>query len=104
MNGMEIINKIHAISHGWWRPSPGSIYPLLEALTKEEMIRRRADGRYNVTSRYRQQFGPVGEMEDMLTSMEGSVSYLEDLARSDKKRFAAYKGRLKKLNARLSKL
>ena len=44
-NGAEIMNSIEEMSQGWWRPSPGSIYPLLESLLQEGSVARRADGR-----------------------------------------------------------
>ena len=27
MNGVDIMNRLQEMSHGWYRPSPGSIYP-----------------------------------------------------------------------------
>jgi len=50
MSGSEIMSEIEKDTNGWWRPSPGSIYPLLawlqdigyvkEAAEKETGIRR----------------------------------------------------------------
>src|SRR5438093_12559198 len=48
MNGSEIMDQIEAMSQGWWRPSPGSIYPLLEELREDGVLRKREDGRYEL--------------------------------------------------------
>lgn len=39
MSGSEIMDKIEDESHGAWRPSPGSIYPLLTWLQEKGFIR-----------------------------------------------------------------
>ncbi|HUB92356.1 MAG TPA: PadR family transcriptional regulator [Candidatus Saccharimonadales bacterium] len=104
MSGMEMINKFYEASHGWWKPSPGSVYPLLETLESEELIRKRGDGRYEVTKKFRGGAGAGGQVDEMMTNMEGTVSYLEELARSDKPKFSAYRKRIEKLTERLSRL
>jgi DNA-binding PadR family transcriptional regulator len=38
MHGYEIIQEITERSHGWWRPSPGSVYPTLQLLADEGMV------------------------------------------------------------------
>jgi hypothetical protein len=104
MNGMEIINRFNEASHGWWKPSPGSIYPLLENLEKEGITKKRADGRYEVTKKFTSSFGPIGQVDEMLTNMEGTASYFEEMAKSDKVKFSLYKKRIEKLAERLSEL
>jgi len=37
-SGVEIAHKISDITNGVWKPSPGSIYYILERLAKEELI------------------------------------------------------------------
>src|SRR5215510_8731282 len=39
MNGYQIIQEIGARSGGLWRPSPGSVYPALQQLEDEGLIR-----------------------------------------------------------------
>lgn len=39
MNGYEMIGELETRTHGVWRPSPGSIYPTLQALEDEGLIR-----------------------------------------------------------------
>ncbi len=50
-NGTEIMDHIEMASQGWWRPSPGSVYPLLEELSRDGFIRKREDGRYEMTEK-----------------------------------------------------
>jgi DNA-binding PadR family transcriptional regulator len=38
MHGYEIIQEITERSHGWWRPSPGSVYPTLQLLADEGLV------------------------------------------------------------------
>jgi DNA-binding PadR family transcriptional regulator len=38
MHGYEIIKEIAGRSGGWWRPSPGSVYPTLQLLADEGLI------------------------------------------------------------------
>ena len=104
MNGMEMINKFYEASHGWWKPSPGSVYPLLETLENEELIRKRSDGRYEVTKRFRSGAESRGQVDEMVTNMEGTVSYLEEMAKNDKTGFTTYRKRLERLKDRLGKL
>lgn len=111
MNGSEIMDQIEAMSQGWWRPSPGSIYPLLEELREDGVLRKREDGRYELTEKGRQEgefpFGPfVGRrargIEEMLSEISGLASYLEELSKSDKSRIAPYKEKIKSIANKLS--
>lgn len=43
MNGYQIIQEIGERSDGVWRPSPGSVYPALQQLEDEGLIRAQAD-------------------------------------------------------------
>jgi DNA-binding PadR family transcriptional regulator len=38
MHGYEIIQEINARSGGYWRPSPGSVYPTLQLLTDQGLL------------------------------------------------------------------
>ena len=104
MKGIEIMDKLEERSKGWWRPSPGSIYPLLEELSKEELIRKRKDGRYEVTGRLENNSGKPEEVDDVITNMEGSVSYLEEVASSNGRKITGYGSRLSKIAERLKKI
>ena len=111
-NGAEIMDDIEVMTKGWWRPSPGSVYPLLEALVQEELIRKRDDGKYELTQKAKEEIGwPFGmhggqprTVEDMLKEIGGYVSYFEDLSKSDKTRVEPYKDRIKNIAERLAAL
>lgn len=49
MSGKEIIDNAILESEGIWKPSPGSIYPLLGRLLDEGLINQTSDGRYKIT-------------------------------------------------------
>ncbi len=104
MNGIDIMDKIQEMSHGWWRPSPGSVYPLLETLKKEGIVSKRSDGKYGLAEKYSEASGLSEELDSIFADMEGSVSYLEDLSQNNSKKFSAYRERIEDLTARLSKL
>jgi DNA-binding PadR family transcriptional regulator len=44
MNGYEMIGELESRTHGVWRPSPGSIYPTLQALEDEGLVRSSDSG------------------------------------------------------------
>lgn len=108
-NGAEIMNEIEGMSLGWWRPSPGSIYPLLEELAQEGLIKKRDDGRYELAEKGREEVGwPFGmttrrltTVEDVLNEITGYLSYIEDLSRSDKSKVTPYVDRIRGITDRL---
>lgn len=51
MSGSEIMSEIEKQTEGRWRPSPGSIYPLLEWLQDQGYVRQ-ADGQETGVKRY----------------------------------------------------
>jgi DNA-binding PadR family transcriptional regulator len=111
-NGAELMDEMEKMTQGWWRPSPGSIYPLLEQLTNEGLIRKRDDGRYELTEKAGEElewsFGPSfrkrPSVEEMFGEISGFVSYIEDLKRTDPASAKAYAEKLKELSERLSAL
>lgn len=111
-NGAEIMDEIELMTKGWWRPSPGSVYPLLESLVQEGLVRKRDDGKYELSQKGRDEMGwPFGfhggqprTVEDMLKEIGGYVSYFEDLAKSDRSRIDPYKDKIVDVVNRLSAL
>ena len=107
------MDEIEKNSWGSWRPSPGSVYPLLEELVLEGTITKREDGRYELTQKgkedsdsviifpFRQ--GPYS-VENMLSEMTSYVSYFEDLKKSEPKKLKAHLDKIKEISERLSKL
>lgn len=112
-NGAEIMDEVEKMSWGGWRPSPGSIYPLLDQMTVEGSLKKLEDGRYEITEKGREEgsfpFGfPFGQrptsVESMVNEMRDYVSYFEDLARTSSSKMDPYKDKLKDLAGRISKL
>jgi DNA-binding PadR family transcriptional regulator len=111
-NGVEIMNEIEAATRGWWRPSPGSIYPLMEQLTKEGLVKKKDDGRYELTDKASEDmewsFGPPKTkpqtVEEMLDEISSYISYFEELNSSDRSKIAPHKDGLKDLAERLNRL
>lgn len=38
VHGYEIIKRVERITAGYWRPAPGSLYPVIDSLEKEGLI------------------------------------------------------------------
>src|SRR5487761_794790 len=112
-NGAEIMDEIEKNSWGSWRPSPGSVYPLLDEMSQEGLITKRDDGRYELTEKGKQESewsfgmpfrqGPYS-VENMLGEMKSYVSYFEDLAKSDPTKLKTYNEKIKEIADRLSKI
>lgn len=112
MNGAELMEEMDRMTMGWWRPSPGSIYPLLDQLTEEKLVRKRDDGRYEVTDAARG--GPEwtrGWMgrgprtpDDAVREMEAYVAFLEDLGSGGKNDLGALVPRLQAIAKRIDDL
>jgi DNA-binding PadR family transcriptional regulator len=111
-NGYEIMNQIEFASQGDWRPSPGSIYPLLDELCKEASLRKREDGRYEITEKGKQEFEwPCGmptrqpqSVDDIIAEMSSYLSYLEDLKRVDSSKITPNMDKLRGFKDRLTTL
>lgn len=107
-NGAEIMEKIENMSMGWWRPSPGSIYPMLNSMVEEGLLVKGVDGRYSVTARGAEEVSGWGmpqrkalTVEGMVEEMENSLLYLEDLPAE---KIGPYAARVKRIGERAQKL
>jgi DNA-binding PadR family transcriptional regulator len=111
-NGAEITEDMEVMTNGWWRPSPGSVYPLLEEMVKDGTIRKRPDGRYELVSAAGAEFWPwAGRMasgprtpQEILQEISGLTAYLEDLRRSQPTATAPIQAELDAVADRLRKL
>lgn len=111
-NGAEIMDDIEKLTWGHWRPSPGSVYPLLDELIQEGVVKKRNDGKYELTQTGKEEsgmpFGPFAQapssVESIIGEMSSFVSYFEDLAKTDKNRLSPFREKLKGLAERLSRV
>jgi len=89
-NGAEIMEDMEVMTHGWWRPSPGSVYPLLEEMVNDGAIRKRPDGRYELVASGGSEDwlwgwrmgGSPRTPQEVLQEISGLTAYLEDIRRS----------------------
>lgn len=107
------MDDIERMSWGGWRPSPGSIYPLLDDMMSEGLVTKRPDGKYEITEKGKLEaewpFGfPFGNqpsgVDQMISEINGYVSYFEDLSRTDRTKLAPFQAAIRELSARLSRL
>ncbi|MFZ0830302.1 MAG: PadR family transcriptional regulator [Thermoplasmata archaeon] len=89
-NGAEIMDDMEVMTHGWWRPSPGSVYPLLEEMVSDGTLRKLPDSRYELVNAVDSDFwmrgwkmgGGPRTPQEILQEISGLTAYLEDLRRS----------------------
>jgi DNA-binding PadR family transcriptional regulator len=90
-SGSELMDKLEDLSWGYWRPSPGSIYPALKELASEGIITKKEDGKYELTKKGADEIGWMSGTDmsrptsttEVLKEMQGYAAYLEDVARED---------------------
>lgn len=111
-NGVELMDGVEAMTRGWWRPSPGSIYPLLERMKDEGTIRKLDDGRYSLTAKanaelevsFGARFRAPQSGDETVGQLQSLVAYLEDLQRTNPKEVGLSADKLKELAGRLNDL
>lgn len=104
MNGVDIMNRLQEMSHGWYRPSPGSVYPLLEQLEREGLIAKNKEGKFELTPAFARQAGVGDDLASALLAIESNASYLEDIQKTDAARLQKCGDRIEKLANRLDAL
>jgi len=101
------------MTRGWWRPTAGSIYPLLRDMADEGILaKNEKDGKYSLTPTARTQmnasFGPRFRQPqttgDMVNEMHGFVSYMEDVKGTERDDLEQHLGKLRSLARRLAEL
>ena len=114
--GVEIMDVMEASLQGWWRPSPGSIYPLLDSLAKEGVLAKSQDKHYSLTQLGREEFErpfpfmrgmpstTPRSVEDVVGELSSYVSYLEDVAQAKDGRLVKSAPMMAELGDRLHKL
>ncbi len=102
-NGVELMDDIEKQSFGFWRPSPGSMYPLLETLSRDGLVEKQQDGKYHLTDKgtkeVENQFWPrLGgptTVDQMVDEMGIYLSYFEDLGKDKISVFSSDLGRIR---------
>jgi len=114
--GAEIMDIMETASQGWWRPSPGSVYPLLDAMVQEGVLTKLEGKKYTLTEKgdqeLNQPFGWFGfsgkqqprSLEEVLDQMSGYISYLEDLSMAKDPKLQASSDKLRAVKERMAKL
>jgi DNA-binding PadR family transcriptional regulator len=111
-NGVELMDGVESMTRGWWRPTPGSIYPLLKEMTDRGILKKLQDGRYDLTARGRTQAeGFTGSrlrrpqsIADATGQIRSFIQYLEDLKKSGKDDLRSIDRDLEELEKRISSL
>ena len=109
-NGAELMDDMEILTHGWWRPSPGSMYPLLEEMVGEGTLRKRDDGRYELVharDAMRWDWPRMAEPRtpaEVAAELRGLAAYLEDLKRTEPSVTASIRGELDEVVERLQRL
>ena len=97
--GIDIIDDVYKMTWGFWKPSPGSVYPLLSKMEEDGVIRKIDDERYTITDK------GIKEIEEILplkhrSSIDDAVEELEGLSaffgEVDKTQLSQYKERIEK--------
>jgi DNA-binding PadR family transcriptional regulator len=115
MNGAEMIRAVEEFTWGFWRPSPGSVYPLLKQLEAEGLVKRRQDGRYELTEAGRSATrlipwvrihrpGSPKSIDEVVEELESWATYLLDVAATEPDRVAPYKERIRQVGEMLLKI
>lgn len=108
-NGAELMDAIDLMSHGHWKPSPGSMYPLLSKAVEENLITKKEDRRYELTDAGLAeinifQAGTPNQpesIEGILTDIESNLSYLEDVP---SEKLLPHAMMLEKINSKITKI
>jgi DNA-binding PadR family transcriptional regulator len=97
--GIDIIDDVYKMTWGFWKPSPGSVYPLLSKMEEDGVIRKIDGERYTITDK------GIKEIEEILplkhrSSIDDAVEELEGLStffsEVDKAQLSQYKERIEK--------
>ena len=111
-NGVQLMDGVESVTRGWWRPTPGSIYPLLKEMTDQGIVKKLDDGRYELTAKGRAQLHgslppPLRRARTVgavVGQMQGLVSNMEDVKRAGHESLEPHLDRLRELAKRLADL
>jgi len=108
-NGAELMDTIDMMSHGHWKPSPGSIYPLLSKAVEEKLIVKRDDRTYELTPAGFEEISmfKTGDsskpesIDSILTDIDSNLSYLEDLS---EEKLSAFAETLERISLKINRI
>ena len=115
-NGVEIMDAMQTMSQGIWKPSPGSVYPMLASMAEEGLIKEVEDRKYQITPQGKEEIEWVARLRSKTTGREPSslggvvaeisndVSYLEDLSKTKKESLTEQSKKIAELASRLKAL
>lgn len=103
------MDTIDMMSHGHWKPSPGSIYPLLSKAVDDNLIVKREDRKYELTDAGFEEISmfktegsdKAGSIESILTEIDSNLSYLEDLT---EEKLAPYVRILERIGVKINRI
>ena len=94
--GIDIIDDIYKMTWGFWKPSPGSVYPLLAKMEEEGVIKRVGEG-YTITEKGVKEIEEIlplkhrDSVADAVEELEGLSSFFREV---DKSQLSPYKERI----------
>ncbi|MGC8586606.1 MAG: PadR family transcriptional regulator [Candidatus Micrarchaeia archaeon] len=106
-SGAELMDAIESLYE--WRPSPGSLYPLLDELESEGLIRKQNE-RYELVEKYKggefwpRGFGAPLSTFDIIARIDSWIGYFEEMQRRNPKFIEAYADKLAEIKERLDAL
>lgn len=111
-NGVELMNGVESITRGWWRPTPGSVYPLLKEMTDQGIVNKLEDGRYELTQKGRSQaLGTYRRSRrrslgtgEILDRMSRYAAFLEEARGTPEDELPAYMDKVRELYEALGRL
>jgi len=116
-NGVEIMDAMQTMSQGIWKPSPGSVYPMLASMAEEGLIKEVEDRRYQITPQGKEEIEwaarlrsskfmgtEPSSMEGVVAEISNDVSYLEDLSKTKKGSLSEQSKKIAELASRLKAL
>ncbi|MEB3691467.1 MAG: PadR family transcriptional regulator [Caldisphaeraceae archaeon] len=108
LNGVEIMNEVQYMTYGYWRPSPGSLYPILYELVREGLVERRSDNRYVLTEDGKDfinsAWSPIytpSDPRDALDRINVYLDVIEERLKEGRDDLLLYKKRLSEIRDRI---
>ncbi|MGC8497312.1 MAG: PadR family transcriptional regulator [Thermoplasmata archaeon] len=108
--GSEIMDEMSRRTMSRWRPSPGSVYPLLSQLVDDGIIEKMDNGKYKLTEEGKMEisdrrvimrgFSKPDTVEEMIAEIDAFLDYIIDTADNiniDKSRIMQLKDKIERL-------